>query len=150
MSSHVEPFECHWQASRLGLWLYLAVAVLALLAVCLSSAPVVVRLLAILACAVLLAWQLPRQLLLSHPAALTGLRHDGQGWQLYSRAAGWQRVQLLPDSLALPALIILRFRRPGRWLAGSLWIPADAMDRSGHRRLRLRLKFSRRRWAAAE
>lgn len=93
-------------------------------------------------------WVMPRQVLLSHPWAVTGLRRDRSGWQLWTRRAGWQPVQLRHDSVALPGLVIIRYRRPGQWFSRSICVPADAMTADQHRRLRVRLKFSRRRWAA--
>ncbi|MNG38150.1 hypothetical protein D3C84_1257310 [compost metagenome] len=59
-------------------------------------------------------------------------------------------MQLRPDSLALPGLIVLRYRRPGRYWSEGLCIAHDALEPVQHRRLRVRLKFSRRRWAAAQ
>ncbi|CAD5200689.1 hypothetical protein [Pseudomonas sp. FEN] len=94
------------------------------------------------------AWVLPRQLLLSHPSAFTGLRRDEQGWRLWSQAAGWQPVRLQRDSLALPWLVVLRFRLAGERRVRALCVPRDALAPDEHRRLRVRLKFSRRRWAA--
>lgn len=89
-----------------------------------------------------------RQVLLRGSRAFRGLRHDEQGWQLWSAGSGWQAVQLRPDSLALPWLIVLRVRLPGRWRIFGCCIPADALGADSHRRLRVRLRFSRRRWAA--
>lgn len=93
---------------------------------------------------------LPSRILLSHEAAWRGLRHDEDGWSLWSRRSGWQPVQLYPDSLALPLAVILRFKVPGHRFAQGLCLPRDAMSREHHRRLRVRLKFSRRRWVAPE
>lgn len=92
-------------------------------------------------------WGLPRHILLSSPHAFRGLRRSVEGWQLWSEAGGWQPVQLRPDSIAQPFVVVLRFRLPGGRLDQGLCIPRDAMSREQHRRLRLRLKFSRRRWA---
>ena len=84
------------------------------------------------------------------PQAFTALRHDAAGWQLWNAAQGWQAVQLRPDSLALPWAVVVHFRLPGeRWVRG-LCIPRDSLAREVHRRLRVRLKFSRRRWQAPE
>ena len=94
------------------------------------------------------AWVLPRQILLRHAGAFTGLRRDEQGWQLYSESGGWQGVQLRPHSLALPLVVVLYFRLSGERRVRSLCIARDALPREAHRRLRTRLKFSRRRWAA--
>jgi toxin CptA len=95
-------------------------------------------------------WTLPRQILLTHPRAFRGLRRDADGWQLWNRAAGWQSVQLRPDSLALPLIVVLRFRLRGERRTRAICVPRDAQVADVHRRLRVRLKFSRRRWAAPE
>jgi toxin CptA len=96
------------------------------------------------------AWLLPRQILLTHPQAFCGLRRDADGWQLWNQADGWQPVQLRPDSLALPLIVVLRFRLRGERRVRSICVPRDAQAADLHRRLRVRLKFSRRRWAAPE
>nr|WP_223187034.1 protein YgfX [Pseudomonas nitroreducens] len=93
-------------------------------------------------------WVVPRQILLRAPDSVRALRHNAEGWQLWSEREGFQSVQLMPDSLALPRLIVLRFRRPGDWLARSVCVPADALAPELHRRLRVRLRFSRNRWTA--
>jgi len=144
------PFECHWRPSGLLLAFYLAVQACALTVILLSGAPPAVRLVCLLLCLTHAWFALPRHILLSDPNALRGLRHDGQGWHLWSERHGWQAVQLLPDSLALPLVVVLRFRLPGRRLASSACVPCDALPHEQHRRLRLCLKFSRRRWAAPE
>lgn len=148
MSSPSERFECRWQASRLLLAVYLAALSLALLTLLLVSLPWWGALLGVLACLLHAAWVLPRQILLSHPSAFTALRRDERGWQLFSARDGWQAVQLRPDSLALPLAVVLRFRLTGERRVRGLCIPRDALPRDVHRRLRVRLKFSRRRWAA--
>ncbi len=130
--------------------LYLSVLALAVLATALSALPAGWKLLVLALCAVHAWWTLPRYVLLSDAAAWRGLRHDETGWQLWSRAHGWQPVQLRPDSLALPLAVVLRVRLPGAWRSRGLCIPFDAMGPAEHRRLRVRLKFSRRRWAAPE
>lgn len=56
-------------------------------------------------------------------------------------------MQLRPDSLALPLAVVLRYRLPGQRFSRGLCIAHDALAPEHHRRLRLRLKFSRRRWA---
>lgn len=79
---------------------------------------------------------------------MQGLRQNADGWQLWSQRDGWQPVQLMADSLALPWLIVLRFRPAGAWLTRSICIPADSLAPELHRRLRVRLRFSRNRWTA--
>lgn len=150
MSSPSNSFECHWQASRLLLAAYVLAQCLAWTALLLLDMPLWLLCLGVLVCLAHVAWVLPRQILLRHPQAFTGLRRGEDGWQLWSQALGWQAVQLRPDSLALPLLVILRFRLAGEWRVRGLCIPRDGLAREAHRRLRVRLKFSRRRWAAPE
>ena len=95
-------------------------------------------------------WVLPRHIRLTHGSAVTRLRHDAHGWQLWSRDKGWQAVQLRRDSVALPLMVIVRFSLRGdRWVR-AVCIPSAALATDQHRRLRVRLKFSRRRWLAPE
>ena len=148
MSSRSEVFECHWQASRLLLAVYLSALALALITLFLIELPLWVALIGASACLLHAAWAVPRQILLRHPAAFTGLRRDEEGWQLFNSRDRWQPVQLRPDSLALPLVVVLRFRLAGERRVRGLCIPRDALPREAHRRLRVRLKFSRRRWAA--
>lgn len=150
MSSPSNSFECHWQASRLLLAAYVLAQCLAWTALLLLDAPFWLFCLGALVCLAHAAWVLPRQVLLRHPQAFTGLRRDEDGWQLWNKAQGWQAVQLRADSLALPQLVVLRFRLVGEWRIRGVCIPRDGLAREAHRRLRVRLKFSRRRWAAPE
>ncbi|QXI39522.1 protein YgfX [Pseudomonas xantholysinigenes] len=147
MSSPSEVFECRWQGSRLLLTAYLAGQVLALLTLAVVALPVWLCGLLVIACLAHACWVVPRRILLTHPQAITGLRRDPRGWCLYSRAVGWQPVRLCRDSVALPGLVVLRFVRKGRWWSEGQCIPGDALGHEQHRRLRVRLKFSRRRWA---
>lgn len=150
MSNPSDVFESRWQPSRWLLRLYLSVLVLALLAPWLADIPLWLKLLSPLPCLAHAAWVLPRHILLTAPQAITGLRRDALGWHLYSAANGWQAVQLRPDSLALPLAVVLRYRVPGQRISRGLCIARDALAPEQHRRLRLRLKFSRRRWAEPE
>ena len=148
MSNPSDLFECRWRPSRQLLAAYLAVQTLALSSLALADIPSWSCLFGGGLCLVHAAWCLPRQILLSHPAAFRGVRRTAEGWQLWSVRSGWQPVQLRPDSLALPQVIVLRFRLAGGRRVRGLCIPRDALARDAHRRLRVRLKFSRRRWAA--
>ncbi|MCO7514656.1 hypothetical protein NJF44_05575 [Pseudomonas guariconensis] len=147
MSSPSEHFECRWQGSRLLLTAYLACQVLAFAALGLGAQPWWVTLPLAVACVAHACWAIPRRILLTHPEAITGLRRDPSGWRLFSRARGWQPVRLCRDSVALPGLVVLRYVRPGRRFGEAQCIPKDALGRDMHRRLRVRLKFSRRRWS---
>lgn len=145
-----EFFECQWRPSRCLLVLYLLLLIMAVGAVWLAAIPLWVAFSGTVLCLAHAWWVLPRQVLLSTDASFVGLRHDAAGWHLYSRDGEWQAVQLCRDSLALPVAVILRFRLAGEWRVRGLCILPDALDAATHRRLRVRLKFSRRRWAAAE
>lgn len=129
---------------------YLMLLVLAGLALLQTQIPGWLRLLVLCAGLAHAGWVVSGPILLSRPSAYRGLRRGALGWEIWSPAAGWQPIQLRPDSLALPALVVLRFRLAGQWRVRGLCIAADALPAQTHRRLRLRLKFSRRRWAAAE
>ncbi|WP_339070835.1 protein YgfX [Pseudomonas idahonensis] len=150
MSSPSRLFECRWRASRQLLAAYLLAQAFALVAIFLLDIPSVAKGLGILLCLLHGGWVLPRQIFLTHSRAFSRLRHSSEGWQLWSPATGWQGVQLRPDSLALPLIVVLRFRLQGERWVRSLCVPRDAQTADEHRRLRVRLKFGRRRWAAAE
>jgi toxin CptA len=150
VSSPSNSFECRWQASRQLLAVYLLAQLFALGALFLLSIPLWASLLGVLLCVAHGLRVLPQQILLTHPRAFRGLRRDRDGWQLWNQAAGWQSVQLRPDSLALPLIVVLRFRLQGERHDRSICIPRDSQAADLHRRLRVRLKFSRRRWAAPE
>ncbi|MBX8521778.1 hypothetical protein K5D44_06935 [Pseudomonas cichorii] len=154
MSSPSDGFECHWQASSLLLVGYLSAQLLALVALFYLDIPGWASVPGAVLCVVHGLWVVPRSILLSHPTAVTALRRNRKGWQLWSEQGGWQSVQLCRDSLALPWIVILRFRpvkegRVGRFTK-SICIPRDALTPDTHRRLRVRLKFSSRRWAVPE
>jgi toxin CptA len=155
VSSRTDRFECRWQASRLLLTAYLAAQALALVSLYFLDIPLWASVPGALTCLIHGAWALPEFILLSRASAFTALRRDADGWQLWSEKSGWQSVQLRRDSLALPLIVVLRFRLVGeRRMVGrrvrGLCIPRDALPPEVHRRLRVRLKFSRRRWAAPE
>ena len=83
------------------------------------------------------------------PNLRRGLRHTAdQGWQLWSAEYGWRSVQLRADSIAIPTLVLLRYRSASQWFYRTALIPLDSLPQDSHRRLRVRLKFSRQRWRA--
>jgi toxin CptA len=129
---------------------YLLTQLFALGALFLLSIPLWASLLGAFCCLLHGVWALPRQIMLTHPQAFCGLRRDTDGWQLWSRAGEWQPVQLRPDSLALPLVVVLRFRLRGERRVRAICVPRDSQAADVHRRLRVRLKFSRRRWTAPE
>ncbi len=134
---------------------YLAAQLAAIVSLCVLAVPGWSVALGVTACVAHALWVVPGSILLSRATAFTGLRRNTEGWQLWSQHGGWQPVQLQRDSMALPLMVVLRFRLAGKGLFGwrrtrGICIPRDAMAADLHRRLRVRLKFSRRRWAAPE
>ncbi|MBH8610834.1 hypothetical protein I4N56_007670 [Pseudomonas mohnii] len=150
MFSPSNGFECRWHASRQLLAAYLLAQLFALGSLYLLAIPLWASLLGAFCCLLHAVWALPRQILLTHAQTFRGLRRDADGWQLWSRAAGWQAVQLRPDSIALPLVVLLRVRLQGERRIRSVCVPRDSQAADLHRRLRVRLKFSRRRWTAPE
>nr|WP_199868757.1 protein YgfX [Pseudomonas sp. CFBP 13719] len=126
---------------------YVLAQATAWLANLLMDAPILVHLAAAALCIVHALHVLPRHVLLVSPHAVTGLRRDRSGWAVWTVADGWQAAQLRPDSMALPQVVVLRFRLVGQRRVRSACVLPDCLDADTHRRLRLRLKFSRRRWA---
>lgn len=154
MSNPSERFECQWRPSRLLLKAYLAAQALALVALLNLDVSGILVCVGALVCAAHGVWMVPRSILLTHPAPFTALRRDARGWQLYSEREGWRDVQVCNDSVVLPLIVILRVRlladgKP-RFSTRSVCIPRDALAPDSHRRLRVRLKFSRRGLAAPE
>ena len=150
MSSPSEVFECQWRPSPRLLTLYALTQCLALCSLWLVEITPWARVFAVALCIAHACWVVPRQLLFSGPDAYTALRHGAQGWQVGSAACDWQSIELRPDSLALPLIVVLRFRLAGQRRIRALCIPYDSLPRDVHRRLRVRLKFSRRRWGASK
>ena len=148
--SSPSSFECRWQASGQLLAAYLIAQLFALGSLLLLDIPLWASFAAALACLAHAAWVLPRRVLLTHRSSIVGLRRDEDGWQLFSHERGWHSVQLRPDSLALPLIVVLRYRVQGEWRVRSVCVPRDSQVADVHRRLRVRLKFSRRRWLAPE
>ncbi len=130
--------------------LYLAALMLSCVTLVVLPVPLWLQLAGLSLCLLHAVWVVPAYILLVRPSSWRALRHAEQGWSLWSRGSGWQPVQLKPDSIALPMVVILRYRVPGDWFSRGICIPRDAMSVEQHRRLRLRLKFSRRRWAEPE
>ena len=150
MSSRNDGFQCQWQPSRLLLVCYALIQSLALLSLSLVDLPLWARVLGVLLCAAHAAWVLPQHFLLTRPSAYRAVRCTADGWWVHSAAQGWQAIELHPDSLALPVLVMLRFRLAGERRLRSLCIARDSLPHVQHRRLRVRLKFSRHRWAVAK
>lgn len=136
-------FECRWQPSRRLFAAYGATLLLAVCSTFVLQLPASVRLGMVAACLAHGAWVFPRHILLSAACAVSGVRRSPQGWAVFSRSVGWQAVQLCPDSMALPAVVILRFRTPGHWWVRSACIPADSLGAEAHRQLRVRLRWDR-------
>jgi len=145
VSNPSKAFECRWQPSRRLLAVYLGAQLGAWLALLVAAFPLWMTLLGGALCSAHAVWAW--RFATSH---FSGIRHDADGWHLWQTGHGWQSVQLFPDSVALPQVVVLRFRLPGQWWVRGLCVASDALPVDVHRRLRVRLKFTRRRWAAPE
>jgi toxin CptA len=150
VSSRSDDWQCQWLPSRQLLACYALIQGLALLSLALVDIHLWALVLGVGFCLAHAAWVLPRHLLLSSPSAYRALRCSADGWQVHSAAQGWQAIELHPDSLALPLIVLLRFRLAGQRRVRSACIARDSLARDQHRRLRVRLKFSRHRWAVAK
>ena len=95
-------------------------------------------------------WIWPRQVSLRHADSVTGLRFDQEGWHVLRRDGSEAGARLQADTFVSALLTVVRLREPGRLLPVSVILPADAATEDSLRRLRLRLRGSRPRWAAAE
>jgi toxin CptA len=146
VSNRNDRFECHWRASRALCWGYGVTQLLAIGSIFTPQVTPLIGFALLVACLAHGVWVLPRHLLFTAPGAITGLRRSPAGWALYCREGGWRPARLMFDSLALPLLVIVRYRLPGQWWTRSVCIPADALDTDTHRRLRLRLRWSRKRF----
>lgn len=93
-------------------------------------------------------WQLSQLTRLQQPVQRRGLRYTNSGWQIWDAQRGWHSVQLRADSIAIPVLVLLRYRRADQWFYRTLLVSADSLSTDSYRRLRVRLKFSRQRWRA--
>lgn len=145
-----QVFFCFWQPSLRLSKLVLLLLLLACLAVLLSAIGWPLKLGLLFVLGVQLSIHLYRLQQQQLPRLRTGLRHSAQGWQLWSARHGWRSIQLRADSLATPTLVLLRYRCAQQWLYRSAVIPADSLSQDSHRRLRVRLKFSRQRWRAVK
>ncbi|WP_097088837.1 MULTISPECIES: protein YgfX [unclassified Pseudomonas] len=147
MSSPSEAFTCRWRASPRLLGASLLMLALAVLASLSLALPFILKVLLALACLACAAWGLPRHVLLAHRESVTGLRHDRRGWWLYSQARGWHSVELRRDIIALRSLVVVRYRIGGRGWVRSVCVLPGSLPADAHRRLRVHLRFGRRRWA---
>jgi len=150
VSNRLEPFECRWSASVGLLRLHALAAFAAGICPWLAAIPWTLK--PLLTLLVLWSWQRVRrcQLQQRYPGVPRRLRHGAEGWQLWSPATGWQAIQVRPDSLALARLVVLRYRVPDERRTRSLCIARDSLTADAHRRLRVRLRFAPRRFAAPE
>lgn len=148
LSQSKSTFNCFWQPSLRLSFTVVLISSLACLAVLLAAVPWFLQLSALL----VLVLQISRQLYLllnyQQTSLRQGLRHSQQGWQLWSAQQGWRSIQLRADSIAIPALVLVRYRYAHQWFYRSILIPTDSLSQDTHRRLRVRLKFSRQRWQA--
>lgn len=150
LSPSNQTFLCFWQPSLRLSKLVLLVLLLACLAVFLTALQWPLKLCLLFILSVQISFHLCCLLQQQLPNRRVGLRHSAQGWQLWSAQHGWRSIQLRADSIATPALVLLRYRCAQHWFYRSVVIPAGSLSQDSHRRLRVRLKFSRQRWRAVK
>jgi toxin CptA len=143
----VALFECHWRRSLAQMAVYITLQACCVLSLLHCDLPWWSTVAGLLICSAHAMRIAPRDILRNAPSAVTGLRHDESGWQLYSLRDGWQHVQLLPSSVALPFCVLLSFKRGGDRFGQAVLLTPDVLPPASHRRLRTRLQFSRKRWA---
>lgn len=150
MFSQPDYLMLHRQPSRFLGGLVVVFSILACAALLRSGLSPLLATASMLAIVGYAIWIWPRQVSLQHAQSVTGLRFDSQGWHVMRRDGSESSARLLADTFVSAFLTVVRLREPGRWLAVSVILPADAAAEDALRRLRLRLRFSRQRWAAAE
>ncbi|HDZ56102.1 hypothetical protein LCGC14_0030780 [marine sediment metagenome] len=150
MSSPTDYLMLSRRPSRFLGGLVLLVTILAIAALYRSALPVLQAALCMTAVLVYCWWIWPRQVSLRHAHSITGLRFDSHGWHVLRRNGTEAGANLQPDTFVSAFLTVVRLREPGRWLPVSVILPADSASEDALRRLRLRLRFSRQRWAATE
>lgn len=150
MYSQTDYLVMRRQPSRWLALLLLGSSLLACLAVYQSALSLLPSLLCILLVCSYGYWIWPRQISLQHPHSVTGLRFDSEGWHILRRDGSEAAARLLADTYVSAMLTVVRLREQGRWRAVSIVLASDAASEESLRRLRLRLRFSRQRWAAVE
>ncbi|HDY97044.1 MAG TPA: hypothetical protein ENH72_01015 [Pseudomonas sabulinigri] len=150
MYSQTDYLVMSRQPSRWLAVLLLASSLLACLAVYQSALSLLPRILCVLLVCSYALWIWPRQISLQHPHSVTGLRFDSDGWHILRRDGSEAAAQLLADTYVSALLTVVRLREQGRWRAVLVVLASDAASEESLRRLRLRLRFSRQRWAVVE
>ncbi|WP_407651315.1 protein YgfX [Denitrificimonas halotolerans] len=150
LNRNKQDLHCFWQPSLRLSWAVLLISSLGYFAVFIANSHWGVKFGIVL----LLSMHVLRHLLIllhySTPKLRLGLRYSTEtGWQLWCAQQGWRCIQLRSDSIAVPTLILLRYRFAGQRLYRAVVLPADCLPQDDHRRLRVRLRFSRQRWRAA-
>lgn len=141
---------CFWQPSRRLSCARSAALLLACAAVFLADINLWLASALLLYLSVQLFWQLYGLTQQQQPQMRSGVRRTHQGWQMWNSQQGWRAVQLRRDSMALPSLVLLGYRYAGQWWYRSAIVPSDSLTQDEHRRLRVRLKFSRQPWQAVK
>ena len=142
-SLNKQSLSWFWQPSYRLSWVALVVLTLACIAVLLAAISGWLKLSILTVLVAQAIWQGVHMLHAELPDKRTGVRLTAQGWQLWNAQAGWQRVQLGAGSIALPTLVLLRYKHPRQLFYRSAVIAADSLTHDEHRQLRVRLKFSR-------
>lgn len=75
------------------------------------------------------------------PGTSVALRGKSDGNLELQREGDWEPIELLPDSLVLPALTVLRYRVPGERRVRTAVILADSLPGEDFRRLRVWVRW---------
>jgi toxin CptA len=77
------------------------------------------------------------------PGSVTDLyRFTDGGWQLHFYSGQIEQAVLLGDSIVLPTMILLRFKRPGTWKIRIVILMPDALGEDKYRRVCVQLLTS--------
>jgi toxin CptA len=98
-------------------------------------------------CAVLVlnaGWTIWRHALLKHSGSAVALEfRDEAECNARLRSGQWLKCQILPSTYVTPLLIVLNLAHGGSWFARHVVIFPDSIAPDIHRRLRVRLRWSK-------
>ena len=78
-----------------------------------------------------------------HSSVIEAWRTTSNNWELRLQCGQVEQVILLGDSILLPGIMILRFRRPGNWRTRTVVLMPDTLGANNYRRLCVKLLTSK-------
>jgi toxin CptA len=98
-------------------------------------------------CAVLVlngGWTIWRHALLRYPGSIVALEFRGEGeCSVRLRRGEWLQCRILPATYATPLLIVLNLKHARSWFRRYVVLFPDSIPMEVHRRLRVRLRWSK-------